>query len=68
MVQRSHFRQTDSLEQALSEEATRLREAANLLPPGALREHVLREAQRAESGSPMSEWLRSPGLQLNRVP
>jgi hypothetical protein len=34
-----------------------------LLPPGALREQVLRKARQCETGSHMSEWLRSPGLQ-----
>jgi hypothetical protein len=60
--------QTDILEQRVSEEATRLREAANLLPPGALREHVLRKAQQAETGARVTEWLRSPACSRNRVP
>ena len=55
------FKQT--LEQRLSDEAKRLREQAELLPHGALREQVLREARQAENGSQMAEWLRPPGLQ-----
>jgi len=39
-----------------------LREQAKLLPHGALREEILRRARQAETGSHMSEWLRSPGL------
>jgi hypothetical protein len=51
-----------SLEERLSEEAKHLREEAKLLPPGAVRETLLRRARQAETGSHMSEWLRSPGL------
>jgi hypothetical protein len=60
---RRRFKQTQSLEVRLSEEAKRLREEAKLLPPGAVREALLRKARQAESGSHMSEWLSSPGLQ-----
>lgn len=52
----------DSLETRLAAEAKRLREEARLLPPGAAREEMLRKARQAETGSQMSEWLRSPGL------
>jgi hypothetical protein len=62
-MQRRHFKQTHSLEDRLSEEAKRLREEAKTLPPGAPREALLRRARLAETGSHMSEWLRSPGLQ-----
>jgi len=60
---RRRFKQTRSLEQRLSEEAKRLREEAKSLPPGAVREALLRKARQAETGSHMSEWLSSPGLQ-----
>jgi hypothetical protein len=63
MFNRRRFEQTDALERHLSEEAKRLREAAELLPPGAVGDATLRRAQRAETGSHISEWLRSPGLQ-----
>ena len=59
---RRRFKQSNSLEERLTDEAKRLREAAKLLPPGAVREQVLRKARQAETGSHMSEWLRSPGL------
>jgi hypothetical protein len=62
-MQRRHFNQTQSLEQRLAEEAKRLREKAKLLPPGAARDMLIREARQAETGSHMSEWLTSPGLQ-----
>jgi len=60
MTVRRRFDQTRSLEERLAEEAERLRKEAELLPPGRLREEVLRKARRADTGSHMSEWLRSP--------
>jgi hypothetical protein len=62
-MMRRRFKQTQSLEERLSEEAKRLREEAKLLPAGAAREALLRKARQAETGSHMSEWLSSPGLQ-----
>jgi hypothetical protein len=55
---RRRFKQT----KRLAEEAKRLRDEAKLLPPGAVREALLRRARQAESGSHMTEWLTSPGL------
>jgi hypothetical protein len=63
MQQRRRFKQTLSLEERLAREAKRLREEARSSPPGPLRENLLRKARQAETGSHMSEWLRSPGLQ-----
>lgn len=51
-----------SLEIRLAKEAKRLRAEAKLLPAGSAREAMLRKARQAETGSQMSEWLRSPGL------
>jgi hypothetical protein len=62
-MQRRRFRQTQSLEARLAEEAKRLREAAKLLRPSPERDEMIRKARQAETGSHMSEWLRSPGLQ-----
>ena len=59
---RRRFKQTLSLEERLSEEAKRLREEARVLPPGTVREALLRKARQCETGSHMSEWLRSPEL------
>ncbi|QOG20604.1 MULTISPECIES: hypothetical protein [Bradyrhizobium] len=63
MLTRRRYRQTDLLETRLAAEAERLREQAKTLPPGAARDETLRKARQAETGSQMSEWLRSPGLQ-----
>ena len=61
-MQRRRFKQTETLESRLAEEAKRLREEAKSLPPGTAREALLRKARQAETGSHMSEWLQSPGL------
>jgi hypothetical protein len=63
MQRRRRFNQTKSLEERLSEEAKRLRAEAKLLPPGAERDALIRKARQAETGSHMTEWLTSPGLQ-----
>jgi hypothetical protein len=62
MQRRRRFKQIHSLEARLAEQATRLREQAKSLPPGAAREELMRKARQAETGSHMTEWLRSPGL------
>ncbi|MDA9409978.1 hypothetical protein XH80_25525 [Bradyrhizobium sp. CCBAU 45384] len=63
MAERRRVKQTLSLEDRLAEEARRLREEAESLPRGPVREAALRRARQAETGSHISEWLRSPGLQ-----
>jgi len=55
---------TTTFEERLAEEARRFKEAAEKEAPGSMaRELLLRRARQAETGSHMSEWLRSPGLQ-----
>jgi hypothetical protein len=61
-MERRRFNQTQSLEEPLAEEAKRLRAEAKLLPPGAIRDTLIRKARQAETGSHMSDWLSSPGL------
>jgi hypothetical protein len=63
MQQRRRVKQTQSLEDRLSAEAVRLRKEAKDMPPGIVRDTLLRKARQAETGSHMSEWLRSSGLQ-----
>ena len=63
MLMRRRAKQTEALEVRLAAEAERLRDEAKALPPGAARDEILRKARQAETGSQMSEWLRSPGLQ-----
>ena len=49
MLKRRRFKQTDTLEQRLVEEANRLREEAKLLPPGAVRDATIRKARQADA-------------------
>ena len=56
------FKQAQSAEARLSEEAKRLRAEAKLLPPGAAGDEMIRRARRAEIAAHINEWLASPGL------
>lgn len=51
-----------SLEERLANEAIRLRGEAELLPPGLVRDAVLRKARQAETGSQINAWLKSTDL------
>ena len=62
-MERRRFKETQSLEERLAKEATRLRAEAKLLPPSAVRDGMIRKARQAEIGSRINEWLTSPGLQ-----
>ena len=44
-------------------EAMRLKDEANKLPPGSLRDAGIRKARQAVTASHVNEWLSSPGLQ-----
>jgi hypothetical protein len=50
-----------SLEGRLADDVKRLRDEAKFLL-SAVRKATFRKAQQAETGSHISEWLRSPGL------
>jgi hypothetical protein len=62
-MQRRHFNHIDSLEVCLANEAAKLRKEARGTPHGIERERLMRRARQAETGSHISEWLSSPGLQ-----
>ena len=62
MQKRRRLTHIQRLKKRLADEAKRLHEQADLLPPGPLREQVLMKARQAEAGSHVSELLRSPGL------
>jgi hypothetical protein len=51
MEQRKRIKQTRPLEERLAQEARRLREEAELLPHGSVRDAALRRARQAETGS-----------------
>jgi hypothetical protein len=63
MQGRRFSQKIDSLEDRLAEEAAKLRKEAQGTPPGIERERLVRRARQAETGSHISEWLRSRGLQ-----
>jgi hypothetical protein len=62
-VMRRRFKQIESLEARLAEEARRLREQAKKLPPGPEQADLLRKARENEMVAQMSGWIASPGLQ-----
>jgi hypothetical protein len=59
---RRRFKQTQSLEERLADEATELRKVAETLAPGSERDSVLRKARQDETALHMTEWLNSSGL------
>lgn len=59
-MERRRFKQTQSLEVRLAEQAKRLRQEARRLPPGTKRDEMIRKARQAETASHMTEWLTSP--------
>jgi len=57
---RNRIPPTQPLEERLANHAARLREEANALAPGKVRDAVLRRAEQAQSGAEMCDWLRMP--------
>jgi hypothetical protein len=55
-------RRPQSPEERFSEEAKRLRAEAKLLPPGVVRDEMIRRARKAEIASQLNKWITSPGL------
>jgi len=68
MQKRCRFKQTQPLEVRLAAEAQRLREEAQVLPHGHLRDAVERKAIQIEAANEVSELLRSPGLEDRTSP
>ena len=61
-MSRRSVRQTVSFGERLAEEAQRLRDRAQALPPGVERDELIRKARQTDTASHMNEWLTSPGL------
>ena len=59
--QRRRFKQTTTLAQRLTQEATRLRDRARALSPGPEQTQLWRKVHQAEAALRMDEWLASPG-------
>jgi hypothetical protein len=62
-MKRRFLLHTQLLEDRLGIQAQRLRKEARGTPPGVEHERLIRKARLAETGSHLSEWRRSPGLQ-----
>jgi hypothetical protein len=60
MKKRRRFKQTDTLEERLTDAAYRFREKAKRLPAEATRDDLLTKARQAEASAHLSEWLRLP--------
>jgi hypothetical protein len=60
---KQRFKQTQTIEERLAEEASRLREEARGTPPGIERDKLIRRARQAETAARVNGWLTSPGLQ-----
>jgi hypothetical protein len=60
MTIRHRFKQTQSLEDRLVEQAKSLLEQAQMLRPGPVRDELIRKARQAEAASHMNDWLTSP--------
>ena len=52
------------LQDRVMPEAMRLKEGANELPPGPLRDARIRKARQAVTAARVHDWLSSPGLQV----
>ncbi|SEB88971.1 hypothetical protein SAMN05444164_0486 [Bradyrhizobium erythrophlei] len=60
-MQRRRFKQADSLEIRLGDQAERLRKEAQGTYPGVERERLIRRARQAETAAQMADWLRPSG-------
>ncbi|WP_338077405.1 hypothetical protein [Bradyrhizobium quebecense] len=60
-MQRRRFKQTDSLEIRLGDQAERLRKEAQGTYPGVERERLIQRARQAETAAQMADWLRPSG-------
>ena len=61
MQKRRQFKQTKPLEVRLAEQAMRMREQAQLLPRGRLRDQIEKKAIQIDVAYEVTELLRSPG-------
>jgi len=61
---RRRFKQTTTLAQRLTEQASRLRERATTLSPGQEQSQLWRKVHQAEAALRIEEWLSAPGAGL----
>lgn len=67
MLKRRRFKQTKSLEERLAEEAKNLREQANLIPHGPLREELMRKARQCRDRLAYERLATITGIEAARV-
>lgn len=60
---RRRFRQTTSLTERLTNQASPLRERARKLPPGSEQSQLWQKVRQAETAMRINQWLASPGGQ-----
>jgi hypothetical protein len=61
MQKRLRFKQLDSLQDRLIQQAENFRKQAEQLPAGIQREQLFKKAQQAEITAQVDDWLSSPG-------
>jgi hypothetical protein len=63
VIKRRRFKQTTSLDERLAQDTAQLCAQAKMLPPGPIRERVIRRIRQNEAAYQLCELLRSPRLQ-----
>jgi len=63
MMKRRRFKQSLSLKDRLASFAMDARRRAGELPPGPVKDDLLRKARQADMATHLDEWVNSPGLQ-----
>ena len=63
MLNRRRFKQTLTLQERLLAWANQVRAQAAKLPPGTMRDTLLRKANQADTAAHLNDWANSPGLQ-----
>jgi hypothetical protein len=61
-MERRGVKHQTPFEERLASQARHLREEAKILPPGSIRNDLIRRARQAETASHLTEWLMSSGL------
>jgi hypothetical protein len=62
-MKRRRFKQSMPLKERLAAFAKEARERAAALPPGLVRDDMLRKARQADTAGHLDDWASSPGLQ-----
>lgn len=68
IIKRQRIKQSKPLKDRLLEQAQRLREEAEILPNGPLREAAMRRARQVGEAANLDDWLSSSGLRPPKKP